>query len=289
MLELDEEDLALCTFVCPGKFEYGPLLRDDARRASRRRRDADVAHEGAARPARPRRPPLREGRPARALLPAVGGGRHVLLHAGRRHQDRRARARRARPEADDDDWSSSPRCPACSWRCTTPGCRRTSRSTRRRRPRSTAGATTCCALLGVGYSPTSIAAYIVHGALYFLPLYIVTMVVGLSWEVAVRHRPQARGQRGLLRHRHPVPADPAADDAAVAGGARHQLRRRASPRRSSAAPGMNFVNPALAARAFLFFAYPADISGDRVWTAIAARGAPSTASPARRCWRRCGR
>jgi Na+-transporting NADH:ubiquinone oxidoreductase subunit A len=26
-LELDEEDLALCTFVCPGKIEYGPLLR----------------------------------------------------------------------------------------------------------------------------------------------------------------------------------------------------------------------------------------------------------------------
>jgi Na+-transporting NADH:ubiquinone oxidoreductase subunit A len=27
-LELDEEDLALCTFVCPGKYDYGPLLRD---------------------------------------------------------------------------------------------------------------------------------------------------------------------------------------------------------------------------------------------------------------------
>ncbi|MAG92159.1 MAG: NADH:ubiquinone reductase (Na(+)-transporting) subunit A [Planctomycetaceae bacterium] len=26
-LELDEEDLALCTFVCPGKTEYGPILR----------------------------------------------------------------------------------------------------------------------------------------------------------------------------------------------------------------------------------------------------------------------
>ncbi|WP_202602049.1 Na(+)-translocating NADH-quinone reductase subunit A [Photobacterium halotolerans] len=26
-LELDEEDLALCTFVCPGKYEYGPMLR----------------------------------------------------------------------------------------------------------------------------------------------------------------------------------------------------------------------------------------------------------------------
>jgi Na+-transporting NADH:ubiquinone oxidoreductase subunit B len=31
--------------------------------------------------------------------------------------------------------------------------------------------------------------------------------------------------------------------------------------------GMNFVNPALAARAFLFFAYPAFMSGDQVWTA----------------------
>jgi Na+-transporting NADH:ubiquinone oxidoreductase subunit A len=27
-LELDEEDLALCTFVCPGKTDYGVLLRD---------------------------------------------------------------------------------------------------------------------------------------------------------------------------------------------------------------------------------------------------------------------
>ncbi len=26
-LELDEEDLALCTFVCPSKYEYGPVLR----------------------------------------------------------------------------------------------------------------------------------------------------------------------------------------------------------------------------------------------------------------------
>lgn len=28
-LELEEEDLALCTFVCPGKYEYGPILRDN--------------------------------------------------------------------------------------------------------------------------------------------------------------------------------------------------------------------------------------------------------------------
>lgn len=28
-LELDEEDLALCTFVCPSKYEYGPILREN--------------------------------------------------------------------------------------------------------------------------------------------------------------------------------------------------------------------------------------------------------------------
>lgn len=31
-LELEEEDLALCTFVCPGKYEYGPILRDNLTR-----------------------------------------------------------------------------------------------------------------------------------------------------------------------------------------------------------------------------------------------------------------
>ena len=28
-LELDEEDLALCSFVCNGKYEYGPFLREN--------------------------------------------------------------------------------------------------------------------------------------------------------------------------------------------------------------------------------------------------------------------
>lgn len=31
-LELDEEDLALCTYVCPGKYEYGPILRENLTR-----------------------------------------------------------------------------------------------------------------------------------------------------------------------------------------------------------------------------------------------------------------
>jgi Na+-transporting NADH:ubiquinone oxidoreductase subunit A len=29
VLELDEEDVALCTFVCPGKQDYGPVLREN--------------------------------------------------------------------------------------------------------------------------------------------------------------------------------------------------------------------------------------------------------------------
>lgn len=28
-LELDEEDLGLCTFVCPGKYEFGSILREN--------------------------------------------------------------------------------------------------------------------------------------------------------------------------------------------------------------------------------------------------------------------
>jgi Na+-transporting NADH:ubiquinone oxidoreductase subunit A len=31
-LELDEEDVGLCTYVCPGKYEYGPILRDNLTR-----------------------------------------------------------------------------------------------------------------------------------------------------------------------------------------------------------------------------------------------------------------
>ncbi|KKK96152.1 hypothetical protein LCGC14_2665640, partial [marine sediment metagenome] len=32
VLELDEEDLALCTFVSPGKYEFGDILRDNLTR-----------------------------------------------------------------------------------------------------------------------------------------------------------------------------------------------------------------------------------------------------------------
>ena len=35
-MELEEEDLALCSYVCPGKYEYGPILRDNLTRIERR-------------------------------------------------------------------------------------------------------------------------------------------------------------------------------------------------------------------------------------------------------------
>ena len=80
-------------------------------------------------------------------------------------------------------------------------------------------------------------ACIVHGALYFLPLYIVTMVVGLSWEVLFAIVRRLEVNEGFFVTGILFPLILPADDAAVAGGAGHQLRRGASRRRSSAAPG----------------------------------------------------
>jgi len=121
--------------------------------------------------------------------------------------------------------------------------------------------------LGVGYSPASMAACIVHGALYFLPLYIVTMVVGLSWEVlfaVVRKLEVNEGffVTGIL---FPLILPPTTPLWQAALGISFGV---VLAKEVFGGTGMNFINPALAARAFLFFAYPADISGDRVWTAV---------------------
>src|SRR5690606_35267410 len=44
--------------------------------------------------------------------------------------------------------------------------------------------------------------------------------------------------------------------------------------------GKNFLNPALTGRAFLFFAYPADMSGDMVWTVVDGYAGATTLSVA---------
>lgn len=121
--------------------------------------------------------------------------------------------------------------------------------------------------LGVGYSPGSIVACIVHGALYFLPLYLVTMVVGIAWEMlfaTVRKVEINEGffVTGIL---FPLTLPPLTPLWQAALGISFGV---VLAKEVFGGTGMNFVNPALAARAFLFFAYPAEISGDKVWTAV---------------------
>jgi Na+-transporting NADH:ubiquinone oxidoreductase subunit B len=127
-------------------------------------------------------------------------------------------------------------------------------------------------LLGVGYSPASSLANLVHGALYFLPLYIVTMVVGLTWEVlfAVVRKVEVNEGFFVTGILFPLILPPTTPLWQAALGISFGV---VIAKEVFGGTGMNFINPALAARAFLFFAYPAEISGDRVWTAVPAGSA----------------
>ena len=122
-------------------------------------------------------------------------------------------------------------------------------------------------LLGVGYSPSNPLANLIHGALYFLPLYIVTMVVGLTWEVlfAIVRKIEVNEGFFVTGILFPLilPATTPLWQAALGISFGVVIAKELF-----GGTGMNFVNPALAARAFLFFAYPAEISGDKVWTAV---------------------
>ena len=122
-------------------------------------------------------------------------------------------------------------------------------------------------LLGVSYSPDSIAACLAHGSLYFLPLYAVTMMAGGFWEVlfaTVRRHDVNEGflVTGLL---FPLILPPTTPLWQAALGISFGV---VFAKEVYGGTGMNFLNPALVARAFLFFAYPAEISGDKVWVAM---------------------
>jgi Na+-transporting NADH:ubiquinone oxidoreductase subunit B len=121
--------------------------------------------------------------------------------------------------------------------------------------------------LGFGYSAASLAQCVFHGSLYFLPLYAVTMAAGGTWEVlfaVVRRHEINEGflVTGLI---FPLilPATLPLWQAALGISFGVVVAKEVF-----GGTGMNFVNPALAARAFVFFAYPANISGDQVWTAV---------------------
>jgi Na+-transporting NADH:ubiquinone oxidoreductase subunit B len=122
-------------------------------------------------------------------------------------------------------------------------------------------------LLGAGYDPASIYDCFLHGALYFLPIYITTMVVGLGWEIlfaGIRNHEVNEGffVTGWL-FALIVPATIPLWQVAVGISFGVIIGKEVF-----GGTGKNFLNPALVARAFLYFAYPAQISGDAVWTAV---------------------
>ena len=121
--------------------------------------------------------------------------------------------------------------------------------------------------LGIGYDPGSLWSNFIHGALYFLPLYIVSMVVGGVWEVIfnlVRKHDINEGflVTGLI---FPLTLPPTIPLWQAAVGISFGV---VIGKELFGGTGRNFLNPALAGRAFLYFAYPAQNSGDSVWTAV---------------------
>jgi Na+-transporting NADH:ubiquinone oxidoreductase subunit B len=122
-------------------------------------------------------------------------------------------------------------------------------------------------LLGAGYDPASIWDCTIQGALYFIPIYMVTMIVGLGWEIlfaGVRNHEVKEGcfVTGFL-FALIVPATIPLWQVAVGISFGVIIGKEVF-----GGTGKNFLNPALVARAFLYFAYPAQISGDAVWTTV---------------------
>jgi len=120
---------------------------------------------------------------------------------------------------------------------------------------------------GIGYNPDSIFANMVHGALFFIPVYITVFVVGGFWEVLfaiVRGHEVNEGffVTSVLFCLTLPPSIPLWQAAlGISFGV-------VVAKEVFGGTGKNFLNPALAGRAFLFFAYPAEMSGDAVWTAV---------------------
>lgn len=119
----------------------------------------------------------------------------------------------------------------------------------------------------VGCDPSSLLSNFLHGALYFLPIYIVTMAVGSFWEgvfnlVRGHEFSEAFLVTGLL-FTLTLPATIPLWQVAV--GVTFGL---IFAKEVFGGVGRNFINPALASRAFIYFAYPAQMTGDMIWTAV---------------------
>ena len=121
--------------------------------------------------------------------------------------------------------------------------------------------------LGFGsFDPGDILGCIVHGALYYVPVVLVTFLVGGNCEAlfaVVRKHEINEGflVTGML---FPLVLPPTVPLWQVALGI---LFGVILGKEIFGGTGMNVFNPALMSRAFLFFAYPAQITGDQVWIA----------------------
>ena len=120
--------------------------------------------------------------------------------------------------------------------------------------------------LGYAFDPSDVTASIVHGALYYLPVLLVTFLVGGNCEALfamVRKHEINEGflVTGML---FPLILPPTIPLWQVALGIAFGV---IIGKEIFGGTGMNILNPALTSRAFLFFAYPGQISGDAVWIA----------------------
>lgn len=126
---------------------------------------------------------------------------------------------------------------------------------------------TLLGILGVDYDASSVYDSFLHGLMYFLPIYIVTLMAGGFWEVtfaAVRNHEVNEGflVTSMLYALILPPTVPLWQAAlGISFGV-------VIGKEVFGGTGKNFLNPALTGRAFLFFAYPAQLSGDAVWTAV---------------------
>ncbi|NOY43816.1 MAG: NADH:ubiquinone reductase (Na(+)-transporting) subunit B [Planctomycetes bacterium] len=120
--------------------------------------------------------------------------------------------------------------------------------------------------LGLAHDPTSFVDNFALGALYFLPIYLVTVVAGGAWEVLFSIVRKHDVNEGFLvtSALFPLTLPPTIPLWQVAIGISFGV---VIGKEVFGGTGKNFLNPALTARAFLYFAYPAEITGMAIWTA----------------------
>ena len=120
---------------------------------------------------------------------------------------------------------------------------------------------------GVGVDPTSIYDNFFHGFWYWFPIYITVFIVGGFWEVIFASVRGHEINEGFfvtsILFSLIVPATLPLWQAAIGISFGIVIGKEVF-----GGTGKNFLNPALTARAFLYFAYPAQISGDAVWVAV---------------------